>query len=317
MNVAVLGAGALGQPFGYHLSEGGADLTFVVKEKYREETEEGFTLHRHHMLGATEALEFDDFDVVVDYDRLGEQEWDQLWLCVSSPAIRGEWIEELLEAVGETTLVSIQPGIDDREYLEERYPAERIVSGRVSMIAYPTPLPGEDLPEGDIAYFLPPGERIWLGGEAERAGMVAEVLEAGGCPSGVREDLREYMLFSGALLETVVAGLEVAGWSLKGFRQHEIFEVALQAGREARDVVAARFDTTPPLSMKLAGGSLTMRLGLMLAPGVMPFDLEAYLERHFTKVSDQTREELEAFIESGRSEGLEVEALEQLRASLD
>jgi 2-dehydropantoate 2-reductase len=147
--------------------------------------------------------------------------------------------------------------------------------------------------------------------------MVAEVLEAGGCPSGVREDLPEHMAFSGALLETVVAGLEVAGWSLKGFRKHEIFDVALQAGREATNVVAAKFDTSPPLSMKLVGGSLTMRIGTMLAPGVMPFDLEAYLERHFTKVSDQTREELETFIESGKEYGVSVDGLEQLRAALE
>ncbi|MFB6372346.1 MAG: ketopantoate reductase family protein, partial [Bradymonadaceae bacterium] len=160
MNVGILGAGALGQPFGKYVADGGADLTYIVKEKYREETERGFRLHRHRTFGGPVAEQFDNYDVLVDYDRVAEVDWDHVWLCVSSPAIRGEWLEEFLDAIGETTLVSIQPGLGDREFLEQKYPASRIVSVRVSLIAYPTPLPGEDLPEGDVAYYMPPGERI-------------------------------------------------------------------------------------------------------------------------------------------------------------
>ncbi len=315
--VAVVGAGALGQPFGYHLSEGGAEVTYVVKQKYRQEAEEGFALHRHRVIGGPERVEFTDFEVVVDYEHLESVDWDQVWLCLSSTAIRGSWLEELLEAVGETTLVSIQPGLGDRAYLEEAYPAERIVSARVSMIAYPTPLPGEELPEGEIAYFLPPGEPMWLGGGSEgRAEGVAERLEAGGCAADVRDDVRAYTMFTGALLETAVAGLELADWSLGAFRGGELLDFAVRAGGEAIAVVEAYYGTRAPWSVRVAASRPVFKLGLPLARRLIPFDLEAYLERHFTKVGDQTRRELEVFVEEGRARELPVEALVQLRERL-
>ena len=318
MKVAILGAGALGQPFGYHLAEGGAEVTFVVKEKYREEVERGFRLHRHRMFGGPEAIDVSDVDAMVSYDRVAEVDWDQVWLCVSSTAIRGDWLSEFLEAIGETTLVSIQPGLGDRDYLEEQYPAERIVSVRVSMIAYPTPLPGEDLPEGDIAYFMPPGERIWVGGGgAGRAEAVAAGLKRGGCPSGVRDDVRAFAMFNSALLETAVAGLELADWSLDDFRGSSAFDLALAAGGEAIDIVSAHYETKPPLSIRIGSSASVMRMGLPFAEMVMPFDLEDYLERHFTKVGDQTRAELDEFIEEGRRYGVAVDALSELRGRLE
>jgi 2-dehydropantoate 2-reductase len=315
--VAIVGAGALGQAFGWYLHCAGAELTYVVKETYRESTEAGFTLHELRMLGGPRRHEFDDFEVCVDYDALADEDWDQVWLCVSSPAIRGDWLPELLEAVGETTLASIQPGIDDRDHLEAHYPAERIASGRVSMIAYPTALPGEELPEGDLAFFMPPGERIWWGGSQTAAREVADLLEAGGCPAGVRDDLRSYALFSSALLETLVAGLELADWSLSDFRRGSELDLAMTAADEAIDVVAAKFQASPPMGLRLGTSSLSMRLGLPVASALIPFDFEAYLEAHFTKVSDQTRDELRAFIDNGRAHDIEVEALSALLERLE
>lgn len=315
--VAVVGAGALGQPFGYHLSEAGASVTYVVKEKYREEASRGFGLYQHRLFGDPTHIQFEDFDVQVDYAPLSEVDWDQVWLCLSSTAIRGDWLGELLEAVGETTLVSIQPGLGDRAYLEQQYPADRIVSGRVSMIAYPTPLPGGDLAGGEVAYFLPPGEPMWLGGgEPGRAEQVAEMLNAGGCKADVRDDVRSYTMFTGALLETAVAGLELANWSLSEFRTGPNLELAVEAGREGIDIVADYYETSPPMAVRLGSSASLLRLGLPMASFVMPFELEAYLEEHFTKVGDQTRHELETFAEEGRNLDLPVESLSELRERL-
>jgi len=317
MKIALLGAGALGQPFGHYLSEGGAEVTYVVKEKYREATQRGFRLHRHRTFGGPVTEEFDEFDVLVDYDRVAEIDWDHVWLCVSSTAIRGEWLEAFLEAIGETTLVSIQPGLGDRDYLERAYPADRLVSVRVSLIAYPTPLPGEDLPDGDTAYYMPPGEKIWCGGDRERALEVAASLDDGGCPSGIRDDVRAFGAFNSALMETAVAGLELADWSLADFRSGSVLDLALRAGREAIEIVSEYYDASPPMSVRLGSRAGFMRMGLPFASMVMPFDLEAYLEEHFTKVSDQTRQELETFVGEGRERGVPVEALEKLHGRLE
>ena len=45
MKVLVVGAGAVGQVYGWHLKRGGVDLTFYVKEKYRAEVEAGLTVY--------------------------------------------------------------------------------------------------------------------------------------------------------------------------------------------------------------------------------------------------------------------------------
>lgn len=316
MRILIVGAGALGQPFGYHLNQGGAEVAYSVKPEHCDECESGFTLHRYRMFGRPNRLEFDDYEVYVDYDEISELDWDQVWLCVSSTAVRGDWLPALMEAVGETTLVSIQPGLEVREHLESHYPAERIVSGRVSMIAWPTPLGDESLPEGDIAYFLPPAQPVYFGGGAGRAGRVAELLDDGGCPAATHDEVLSYGAFTSAILETAVAGLEVTGWSLRAFRRSEMLETAAQAGSEALRVVAAKYDRKPPWMVRIASRPFFMRLGLPVFAFVLPFDLEAYLEEHFTKVGDQTREEIVDFIESGEMHGLEVGSLRSLLRAL-
>lgn len=316
-SVAIVGAGSLGQPFGYYLAQGGAKVTYIVKEKYASDAKQGFTLHEWGLFGRPTTHEFADFDVVVDYEELERHQFDQLWLCLPSPAIRGHWLTELLEAVGSTTLVSIQPGLRDRNFLEEQYPSDRIVSVRVSLVAYPTPLPGEDLPEGDIAFIMPPGERIWVGGAARaRNHQVSESLEAGGCSSGVRGDVRSATLRSSALMETTIAGLEVAGWNLSAFRHHPVTKTVSDAAKQALEVVAAYTDTSVPITARLATGRLPLSWGLSMGNWAAPFDLEAYLKKHFTKVGDQTRAHLEEWIEIGRERDCPVSSLQTLRNAL-
>lgn len=326
MNILVVGAGALGQPFGYHLSAGGADVSYLVKPKYREEMEQGLRLHRHRVLGGPVSHDFDDYGIFTDAEATAERDWDQLWLCVSSPAIRGEWIEELLDIARPDTLVSIQPGLDDREYLESRYPAEQIVSGRVAMVAYPAPLPGDELPEGDIAYFMPPAEKIYFGDgrhgptndnhDMSRARSTAKALKSGGLPAGTRTDILPYTAFGGALLQMTVAGLEVAGWSLRQFRRTEAIDLAMQATREAFGVVSQKFDASPPLSLRMASAGWPLKMGLPIATAASPFDLEAYLQEHFTKVGEQTRIELRRFAEAAEATQQPSEALRALHQGL-
>lgn len=312
MDVLVLGAGALGQPFGFHLQRAGANLGFVVKPKYREELESGLRLHEHGLFGGPTQHEFDDFDLYTDYANLEGGDWDQVWLCVSATAIRGDWLEDFLEAIGSTTLVSIQPGLEARDYLEERYPADQIVSCRVSMIAYPTPLPGEDLPEGDVAYFMPPAQPLAFGGAMEPADDVASFLRQGGLATEVREDVVSFGVFTSAVLETFIAGLELEDWSLSRYRASETFELAMEAANQGLDVVGAEFGEEAPSSVRTVASTWVLGMGVPFARWTVPFPLEAYLEEHFTKVGDQTRAELRDLIAKGREHGLDVDAIERL-----
>ena len=53
-----------------------------------------------------------------------------------------------------------------------------------------------------------------------------------------------------------------------------------------------------------------------MLPRVLPLELEPYLEYHFTKVGQQTRDMLDSYIRLGRQHGLPVAQLQQLRSGL-
>ena len=61
--VLIVGAGAVGQVYGWYLSRGGAEVSFYVKEKYLEDARAGFALYPLN----TRRTRFDaDFDITVD-----------------------------------------------------------------------------------------------------------------------------------------------------------------------------------------------------------------------------------------------------------
>lgn len=302
--ILLVGAGAVGQAYGYHLSRGGAQVSYLVKPKYRAQAEAGFLLYRHQLVGQPRALHFSGFEVLTDHEEVGAQVWDQVWLCVPSTALHGEWLSDLGERLGEATLVSLQPGLEDIEQVSAAYPAEKIVLGMITLISYQTPLVGEHLREG-VAYLLPPGAPILFSDLLptshavlqRRAHAVAEALNAGDCPAKVDPRTVQLAGFAAAVMVPVVAAVETAGWSFVRFRQSPAAELASTAAREAQQIVADHLHASPPIALRLARRSEFLGLALRMGARVMPFDLEVYLEYHFTKVGAQTRQILDNYIE--------------------
>ncbi|MFP4598866.1 MAG: ketopantoate reductase family protein [Persicimonas sp.] len=313
--ILLVGAGAVGQAYGYHLRQGGAEVSFWVKEKYRAEVERGFLLHRHRMLRRPKTVAFDDFDVLSDYDEVERREFDQVWLCVSSTAIRGQWLEDLAGRIGDATLVSLQPGIEAQRRVKEVYPPEKVVAGLITLIAYQAPLDGEDLDEG-VAYLLPPMTPIPFAGPADRAERVAEALNRGGCSAVVDQDTPKLAAFGSAVMVPAIAGLEIAGWSLKRYRKTAALEISTAASKEALRVAGLYHWAKVPFSMRTLRRPELLGLGLTVAPALLPFDLEAYLEYHFTKVGDQTRQMIADYIELGEGQVTDTRALRVLRRLL-
>lgn len=313
--ILIVGAGAVGQAYGYHLSQGGAQVTYLVKEKHAEAAGAGFTLHRLRMFRRPKTLRFEDADLLVDYDAVGEREWDQVWLCVSSTALRGGWLEDLTDQIGDATLVALQPGVDDAEYIGQFVPGRQIVSGMITLIGYQAPLPGERLAPG-VAYFLPPMTPISFAGEPGRVEPVVEALERGGCSAKIDHDVAAESAFASALLIPAVAALELAGWSLARYRKSFALELSTRAAREALDALAVRHDRKPSLGLRLARRPELFGTGMRLAPHLMPFDLQEYLRFHFTKTADQTRQMIDDYIALGDQYARPNPALRMLRERL-
>jgi 2-dehydropantoate 2-reductase len=314
--ILIVGAGAVGLAYGYHLHQGGAHVTYLVKEKHREEAREGFTLHRHRLFRRPKSVEFSDFDVLTDYDEVEARQWDQVWLCVSSTAVRGEWLEDLAGRIGDATLVSLLPGINARMRVEDVYGAEKTVVGLITLIAYQSPLAGEDLSPG-VAYLLPPMAPIPFAGANGRVEPVAAALERGGCPAVVDQDAPKTASFGSAVMNTAIAGLEVAGWSLSRFRRTPALEISTAAGKEALKISGLFHWTKVPFGILTIRRPELLGSALAIVPALMPFDLEVYLEYHFTKVGDQTRQNLDEFIELGQEQGNPTRALRVLRSLLE
>ena len=313
MRALVIGAGAIGQVYGRHLAQGGAQVTFLVKPEHEANTRSGLTLYRlnRSRRRRTEPERLTGYGVCTRVSDTASAQWDQVYLATSSTALRaGPWFGDLSSAIGDATVVLLQPGPEDREFVVAHVPEHRIVQGIITVISYRAPLPGETrFPEPGIAYWFPPLTPSPLSGAAARVVAVVHALRRGGLPARRIADVASRGAFGAALLMPVIAVLESVGWRLDALRHRAHLALAIRAGREAMDIVAQRRGRHPPLALRLAGHALVVRSLLRVAPLATPFDLETYLRVHFTKVGDQTRDALRTYLAWGRTARLPTEAL--------
>ncbi|HEX5746131.1 MAG TPA: 2-dehydropantoate 2-reductase N-terminal domain-containing protein [Archangium sp.] len=310
--VLLVGAGAVGQVFGKYLQAAGCELSFLVKEKYADEARRGFTLYELGMLEKDpEPVAFSGFGVLVSNEEVAARRWDQVWLCVSSTAMRaGSWVGELARATGDATWVMLQPSLDDRDWLLQWIPAERLVSSMIPFLSFHAPLkPGERFPKPGMAFWMPPMTRGPFSGPPERLQQVVRTLRAGGYPARASQDVARDVAIPSAVLTVFVNGLEAAGWSFERFLQHDSLERVHRAAREAVQVAAAHTKGSASAVLPLLRPAL-FKLLLPVASHLMPFDLEAYLRVHFTKVGEQMRLMMKTYVDLGRSAGLPVENLQ-------
>ncbi|MCA9541866.1 MAG: ketopantoate reductase, partial [Myxococcales bacterium] len=184
MKSLLVGAGAVGQCFGWHLQRGGSQVGFLVKPRHAEAAEGGYTVH---VLGGKHrgTHRFEGFSVFTDPAEAAAEPWDAIWLCVDVTALRGGWLEVLTAGAGDAAVVSIQPGLGDQAWLRDLV-GESLVTGMFSAISYPAPLPGEDRRPG-MAWWCPPMAPFVFGGR--RAPPVVAALRDGGVAARVGRDV--------------------------------------------------------------------------------------------------------------------------------
>ena len=316
--VLVIGAGAVGQVYARHAQEGGAGITFFVRDKYRDQIARGLDLYplNRGRRRRTEPVRFEGFSVVSRADEVAAQRFDQVYVTVSSPALRGPWLAELIAATGDATIVALQPGREDRDtIIAAGASPDRLVSGMITLISYAAPLPGETrFGKPGMAYWFPPMSPAPFSGPAERTAAVVALLRQGGLPAKRHPDVPRATAFPSAILMAYLVALETAGWSFRTLlRDH-----GQRAARGAREAIAivGHDEGRPPLGTRLLTRPGILRIGLWLGARIIPLPLEIYLKEHFTKVGDQTRDFMVGYLARGKEVGLPVTALEQLMAAL-
>jgi hypothetical protein len=299
--ILIVGAGAVGQVYGWHLQNAGAHLAFFVKEGYANTAREGFF---HYPLNRRKhrfkPLHFTGFAVHTTVGEVRSEKWDQVWLCISSAALRGDWLKPFLQAIGDATLICMTPGMQDLALLAPLHPPEKTLFGMIPFLSYPTPMPiPANFPstrkrrwesrrtQPGLAYYYPPGGQTPLVGKPDLAKSVAILLRQGGCPAKFDPKGRLKSHFGSAILMPLVVSLEGAGWQFGPLKQDPLLVEGHAAMREALNVVSSHLGQKVPWWRSLIR-PISLRLLLTMAPFAVPLDLELFFAMHFSKVRDQT-----------------------------
>jgi hypothetical protein len=312
VRVLIVGAGAVGQVYGRHLQAGGAAVSFFVREKYRAAAESGFTVYPLNRRDRSKPERFEGFGVTTTLDEVRATAWDQVWLAVSSPALRQPWLAELVDAAPGAVFVGLTPGVDDRDLLLTLVPADRLVQGLISLISYQAPLPGEArFSTPGMAWWFPPFGPSPFAGPDQHVTAIVSALRKGGQPAKRTTGLAEQASLASATLMPILLALESVDWSWSALRSSDALALATAGSREAITVTAARLGRPPPPTVHVMRPSF-LRLLMAAAPIVVPLDLETYLAWHFTKVGAQTRMYARRYLELAADQGRATPALEAL-----
>jgi 2-dehydropantoate 2-reductase len=311
--VLIVGAGATGVFYGWYLLRGGARVTYLVRPRYVEEVAAGFAVYDYGRPRYSRHIpeRFEGYDVLGDADAaLAAGPWDQVWLCVSSPAIHtGDWLERLVEGTGDAAIVSLPPGLHDAALLNRLAGEARVVNALFSGLSWPAPLPGEALPEPGIAWWSPAFVPHGFGGA--RAEQAVAALRAGKGEARVVRDAAAQRAIGTAMLLPVTSALESVGWSLDALLGGDALRDGCAASREGMAIAEAEVGARPGPLPAVVRPWLIGTL-IRLARRFAPLDLETYLRVHFTKVGEQTRATLRTYVEAGARHGIPTPASARL-----
>ena len=178
MRVLVVGAGAVGQVYGYYLQKGGADVSFYVRAKYVSEIRDGLTLHP---LNSGKTVRMTGFDTISETAQVAAVKWDYVIITTASTALYTPWLAEFLGATGAATIVTLQPGMNDRAELLKFLPSSRLMDGFITLVSYHAPLSGENRTPG-MAYWFPPMTKAGFKGTDAQVLPLLKVFGLGGFP---------------------------------------------------------------------------------------------------------------------------------------
>lgn len=312
----IVGAGAVGQVYGHFLQRGGASVSYFIKQKYKEQCEQGFTLYRCRRSGLGGPEQFQADGVYTELEELKQQHFDQVWLTVSSADLRGEWLQQLKAAVGDATIVMLQPDLDDRDYIYSVFPQQQVVCGIVNFISYQTPLP--DLPDyhpdaqkHGVAYLVLPMMPAEFSGSQQRLPPVMEAMASGRFNVRVERDASRIYADRSAMMIPLVALLELENWSFQKLTLSGSLELAVGAAQEALAIVAAKFGKRLNWTERLFS-LFWVKMALPVMRFLSPMDAESYVKFQFVKTAPQTRMMLQHFIEDGEKLGRSTQSLQAL-----
>jgi hypothetical protein len=291
MKVLIIGAGAVGQIYGYHFHQGGAEVSYLVKEKYQAELAIGMKLFPLNQGRKPQGLLFKNFQLITDYQVLKQTKWDVVLITVASDALYQPWLQELSQVINpEASILSLQPGMRDRAEIARFFSPTRILTGLIVLIAFPTPLDAKGPQEKGMAWWMPPLVKTPFDGASDRVAPIIVTLNRGGFPS-TQENLLDNptkAAFGSTFLGEFIYCLEKNDWQLSQFHHAAAGNEFVEGLRSSFAKIARKIAVPVPALVNLLGWRFYSLL-IVVAKMIMPFDLERYLKSHFTKVAAQMK----------------------------
>ena len=164
-----------------------------------------------------------------------------------------------------------------------------------------------------MTWWFPPLSKAPFSGPSAVCTSVVKSLKRGGFPARTVTDVSDQLRFGSALFMPIIAALEKNSWSFTDLARSGDLALAGQAGREASELVLPGRNRW---RAALITHPWTLRVILMVAARVAPFHLEEMLRHHFTKVGDQTRAMLKAYIALAEHRETSSQSLEKLLMAL-
>lgn len=314
MKVLVVGAGAVGQVYGYYFYLGGCEVSFLVREKYHQEVAQGMTFFPLNKGKNPDPVFFKKYSVISNLPELAKTNWDLIVITLPSDALYTPWLGEFASKVNKTaTIISLQPGTYDREEICKYFSSDKVISGMISLIAFSTPLGTEGPRIKGMAYWFPPVMKAFFDGEKVQLAKIVSTLQKGGFPATKKSFLKNpaEMIFASTFLTLFIRVLELNDWKLSAFYRSEVSSSLKGSTQEAFKVIANKFSVKVPWVPSLLSAFLISSL-IKFSLWLMPFDLEIYFKIHFTKVGVQMKRNRLELLNEAQGLKLSIPMLEKL-----
>lgn len=318
-NILIIGAGAVGLVYGKYFVDAGNKLTFYVREKYIDALSKGSILYNLNKdKKKKNPIHFTEYELVCSFKEIGEQEWDQVYFCISSTAFLSFDLEDLKDNLrGKPSVVLLQPNAADFNYLSSIFPVEQIVDGMITLISYQAPLSTETVPAPGIAYWLPPFAPTPFSGEPSRRDDIVQTFKDGKMNASPVESAIEKALFPTAALSSFLIALEASNWEFSVLKKNKkALRHLSRATDEVYTSLEREYSVKRPKGIDWLSKPFVLKQLLRFMTTFMPMDMETYLKYHFLKVNDQTKLYMSNYVKKAEKHGVEHKHLIALNAML-
>lgn len=305
-NILIVGAGSVGQVYGYLLNKAGHNISYLIKEKYRLALSKGFTIEKLSIFHSSEKFYFSNFEIKTDNDAISN--YDYIILTIGSHSLDPKWLadfnQKLMNSKLPPILISLQPGERDISTLRSYLPTFSIIPSTITLIAYNN--------ENQVSYWIPLLLKTPFWGPSEILQSTINLFNHTEIKRyAPKNELHSFsQQLPNNLLGVLILFLQKNNWNFDSLKakNNALFINSLE---EAFDIISKKYHADLWWKFVLKNSFLYFYLFWILKK-IAPFNLEKYLQDHFTKVMPQMLLNMKIFIDDGKQLNQKTQSLESL-----